>query len=210
MPKYSSKISEKCQKVPLNQLIFSVCTKVVVLLGLRKRFSCNQIVPPLAKALPSSPLRSWLHTHTQIHRLFQLICANSIDSAMRGQNKARCTKQKSAQLSLIAYIAGGGVRQGMGGEGMAIRPQLKSQLHLMTRGVDGSRQVGRGRSWGMRKGNNLRYNANTGRSCSAAELLSLDGVQWHLHDVCNTRRSRGQHWVTPFRVSSRDKSRKLQ
>lgn len=206
MPKYLSKIPEKCQKVPLNQLIFSAYTKVVVLLGLRKRFSCNQIVPPLAKAPPSSPLR--LHTHIQ--RLFQLICANSIDSAMRGQNKARCTKQKSAQLSLIAYIAGGGVRQGMGGEGMAIRPQLKSQLNLMTRGVDGSRQGGRWRSWGMRKGNNLRYNANTGESCSAAELLNLDGVQWHLHDVCNTRRSRGQHWVTPFRVSSRDKSRKLQ
>lgn len=95
-------------------------------------------------------------------------------------------------------------RHGRGG--VAIRPQLKSQLNLMTRGVDGSRQVGRGRSWGMRKGNNLRYNANTGESCSAAELLSLDGVQWHLHDVCNTRRSRGQHWVTPFsRIFQRQK-----
>lgn len=79
---------------------------------------------------------------------------------------------------------------------MSVRPQLKSQLNLMTRGADGSRQGGRPRA--MREGNNLRYNANTGKSCSAAELLNLDGVQWHLHDVCNTRRSRGQQLGDPF------------
>lgn len=73
-------------------------------LQLKLQLIANNCLLPKLPQPPFSPT-----TPSATHRLFQLICANSIVSAARRrrrrQNKAHCRMQKSAQLCLIAHIS---------------------------------------------------------------------------------------------------------
>lgn len=94
--------------------------RVVVLVNPQKTLSLKLQLIANNCLLPKLPHLSLFSTApSATHRLFQLICANSIVSAARRrrQNKAQCTMQKSAQLSLIAHIAAGGEVEGGEGKG---------------------------------------------------------------------------------------------